>query len=883
MPARSLPEKFLVAFSLAGEDRNRVSPLALAVERRLGRGTVFLDEWYEHYLAGDDGDLTLTKIYAERSWLVVPCISGNYGTKPWARSEHRAIRALQMSLQGTASERDQLRILPVRVGDGELDGIPVNTIWIDATKKSAEDTADLVVERLRLIVPDLMNRTDAGSNTSAAHIAMLQRALLALSEQELRTRVVAPWLRASGFRIHDNSDLSGGLIAEKEELGISHLYFVLVTNVAQSGPIASPADFLRLLTSQPNRSLPESWVDPDLSISRAITRIVLVTPFELPRVTTTSNGNVSMIAGHRFAEDFAARLPEAAAHFCAGTEYNERLLTRMNAIDESAVYDLPRRLRLDDIYVDGNYTHFDNVLELLYTFLDTDNQIIGGIVVPSKPIRPHCSKEELDVLKKVAKDWRWIPDAAEARFSLEDFVSILLDRVESFIPSKQPEVDGTTASMLSDAAKFQATAQRADLTHILWRRSHTVSAEMISRARALLERLQSRAATLSRRDIVRAPKGVIVTAPAGSGKTTLLRKLAKDTASGGSVQTAVFVRAADVRELAVTGILAAVRAALAADGVAVARGEVENMCASATTTLFIDGVDEAGTDVAALARLIVLFANKFPKCRLFIGTRDVEATSSLKSSGLLSVRVCPFTDGQLKEFVRKWFAHAPDRSEQVIDWLRAFPQMEDTARHPLMAGVLCALHEDLPADDLPVSRLELFDKRFELLLGRWDIAKGVPAMPSRVRERCMTFLIKVGYQAHKAGGRALDAASVRLLARRYMTHGYHRSTDALIDDCLARGVLRGINRDHSRQMWNDYDLDHFSNQEFLAGKCLARHHDAASIAALLGIDWWSGPLIYYASILGDISSLIRSITPEARVKHKRQLDAMREEAPDTDV
>ena len=45
-PARSLPEKFLVAFSLAGKQRDLVRAIAEAVEQELGSGTVFFDEWF---------------------------------------------------------------------------------------------------------------------------------------------------------------------------------------------------------------------------------------------------------------------------------------------------------------------------------------------------------------------------------------------------------------------------------------------------------------------------------------------------------------------------------------------------------------------------------------------------------------------------------------------------------------------------------------------------------------------------------------------------------------------------------------------------------------------------------------------------------------------
>jgi hypothetical protein len=95
MAVRELPDKFLVAFSLAGEQRNLVRSIAEAVEKELGTATVFFDEWFEHFIAGHDADIKLQRIYGKQSELVVVCVSERYG-KPWTRAEHEVIRARLM-------------------------------------------------------------------------------------------------------------------------------------------------------------------------------------------------------------------------------------------------------------------------------------------------------------------------------------------------------------------------------------------------------------------------------------------------------------------------------------------------------------------------------------------------------------------------------------------------------------------------------------------------------------------------------------------------------------------------------------------------------------------------------------------------------------------
>lgn len=153
MPTRPIPDKFLVAFSFAGEQRNLVSSIAEAVEKQLGMGKVFYDEWFEYYIAGQNADIRLQKVYSELSILVVLCISEHYGGKPWTLAEHTAIRDLQMRTSASKDKRAEFRILPVRVGDGDVPGIFINTIVSDVRQKTIDESVQLILDRLSLIDP----------------------------------------------------------------------------------------------------------------------------------------------------------------------------------------------------------------------------------------------------------------------------------------------------------------------------------------------------------------------------------------------------------------------------------------------------------------------------------------------------------------------------------------------------------------------------------------------------------------------------------------------------------------------------------------------------------------------------------------------------------
>lgn len=148
---RKVPERFRVAFSFAGAQRTQVTAVAEALEQRLGRGLVFLDDWYQAYVAGHDADILLQRIYGRNSDLVVMCIAAAYDDRPWTMVEHRALRALSWGAK--AGSRQAMRVLPLRFGDGDVEGVLSNTIAPDVRQLAPDEVADLVLARLHLVDP----------------------------------------------------------------------------------------------------------------------------------------------------------------------------------------------------------------------------------------------------------------------------------------------------------------------------------------------------------------------------------------------------------------------------------------------------------------------------------------------------------------------------------------------------------------------------------------------------------------------------------------------------------------------------------------------------------------------------------------------------------
>jgi len=127
--------RYDVALSFAGEDREyvrRVADSLVGVEV-----TVFFDEFEQVNLWGADLAEHLGKVYSEDAHFVVLFASRSYAEKAWPNHEKQF--ALGRHLRG-----EKGRILPVRIDDTEIPGLPPTIGYLDARVLTAEKLASLV-------------------------------------------------------------------------------------------------------------------------------------------------------------------------------------------------------------------------------------------------------------------------------------------------------------------------------------------------------------------------------------------------------------------------------------------------------------------------------------------------------------------------------------------------------------------------------------------------------------------------------------------------------------------------------------------------------------------------------------------------------------------
>ncbi len=136
----ALPSNFDVAISFAGTERELAEKLAEIL--RAAGITVFYDNFYPEQLWGKNLTAFLDEIYRKRAKFCVVFVSEEYKERKWTIHELRSAQAKALEQKG------EEYILPVKVDDTELDGLPP-TVGYVGISLGIEKIAELLIKKLR--------------------------------------------------------------------------------------------------------------------------------------------------------------------------------------------------------------------------------------------------------------------------------------------------------------------------------------------------------------------------------------------------------------------------------------------------------------------------------------------------------------------------------------------------------------------------------------------------------------------------------------------------------------------------------------------------------------------------------------------------------------
>ncbi|MCP4543647.1 MAG: SUMF1/EgtB/PvdO family nonheme iron enzyme [Chloroflexi bacterium] len=302
--------------------------------------------------------------------------------------------------------------------------------------------------------------------------------------------------------------------------------------------------------------------------------------------------------------------------------------------------------------------------------------------------------------------------------------------------------------------------------------------------------------------------------------------------------------------------------------------------------VLLDGLDEvADPDLRRrVSRLVESFTAAYPGCRYVVSSRIVGYTGPARlGEEYATTTVRDFTLADVERFLCNWHlavavgqmgpgtsaaAYAGDQTQQLLAAIEKNERIRDLAINPLMLTVIALVHRDRVK--LPDRRAELYDEAVNVLLGKWDEARGVQetsilddhAFDAGDR-RLMLQAVALWMQERQQ--KEIETGDLRrLLGEMFQSIvGDEREAVHAVDRFLHVIQERtGLLAEHGAGV---YRYSHLTFQEYLAALAVAGRDDyVAYTLERVGVPWWREVFLLEAGYLSGRSRerttrLIRAI------------------------
>ena len=307
---------------------------------------------------------------------------------------------------------------------------------------------------------------------------------------------------------------------------------------------------------------------------------------------------------------------------------------------------------------------------------------------------------------------------------------------------------------------------------------------------------------------------------------------------------------------------------------------------SGRAAILLDGLDEVADPALRrrVSRLVDAFTRAYPDCRYVVTSRIVGYTeASQLTEGYATTTVRDFTLDEVGLFLSQWHrlvaigqmgpgdpaeAFAASQSRQLLDAIEANDRVRELAINPLMLTVIALIHRDRVK--LPDRRAELYQEAVDVLLGKWDEARGVQESlilnnrPFDISDRRLV-LQQVALAMHEQAIKEIDAGPLRNLLAQQLRESV---TDAREVDATVSRFLSVIEERTGlliARAEGTYAFSHLTFQEYLAALAIAGRDDYVDYTLRRTADeWWREVILLEAGYLSTQSKekttrLIRAI------------------------
>ena len=700
-----------------------------------------------------------------------------------------------------------------------------------------------------------------------------------ISEKQLQGLIIEPLLSSLGFdNVRDNSgsaEKGKDLVATKQtEFGRTKLYAIQIKKKRFTGSVHSP-ESLGTLFQQLIQARDEVVQDPTTNVLRSPDVCIFITPYPIaPSVwekfhklsQELARVNIEIIDGRNLLDLLRRHNANALIHLSAELSYRYRLAGSLNRIAESKVaFSLHNELELSSLYIDISLEDSARFFELIATHY---LRLQGPKLIPLNPT-------ELKLIHEIGLWFGKSAEITEPPERMSDQEKTNFERLRKRLKRNEKIFQVNLDSLL------KAIQEKARRSFISLAQLNTSADERLCTEIALaFVQLKDNVERIGKCDalmdhwisLVDHDRGIEWSKPAtkissstlnkincnkfivgmpGAGKTTLLRNLAREVSQSSITTTPLFLPLLLVKNCTMQGFVYCCARQLQNDGYAFGESlTIEEFFVKKAKRgefqLFLDGLDEVGSDAIKLMNVINQFAREHPTIRIILSCRNTVDIPELPDA--LQLRLKPFSKKQLFEFIGKWFKSQPSAARELKVWVDSNQEIMRAASNPLVAALLCSLY--YPGAEMPTTEVELYQRRFELLLNKWDKAKGSLDLSRELTKIYWRFITNLAFIMHEKELRIISTKEAIDVADRYFSRSYHGDATSLVDDCVRRGILEYESLD-------GLSFGHLTYQEYLVSRKLISDNDLAFMFEHLGFAWWRNVIRFYVCEKEDISSLIK--------------------------
>ena len=256
---------------------------------------------------------------------------------------------------------------------------------------------------------------------------------------------------------------------------------------------------------------------------------------------------------------------------------------------------------------------------------------------------------------------------------------------------------------------------------------------------------------------------------------------------------------------------------------------------SGNLLILIDALDEVNdADRRCVIDKIQNFHDKYPLCKIILTSRNYPSIMNLQEvSNFVRFNITPINLKQAQKLATRLSKGKSLPPTQTNEMLRQLHEVHGLELNPLLVTVFVATSE-YSRRDIPANITELFKKFTEMMLGRWDLKKG---LAQQYQAPLKDFLLKkLAFYMHTRKMVKISLVECKEIFRHVLIErGHETNLDILFDEIVYRSGLFRMEDD-------GIVFRHSLLQEFFAGRGVP---SVSYFHSVITDDWWKHSLVFY--------------------------------------